>query len=119
MGEQQNEVEVLELLTDKKDFFETFDSDETEKLYRLLPELYPGDRLEIFWKDEDYRFKLPDEVYVLAFPSTPYVEEGNVAIHVTNLYGEKGEVGEEYLIHVVDLVNNEQVDKIVRIPLKY
>jgi len=78
-----------------------------------LPDLQPGDHIEIYWKNIDYEFELPDKGYVLTLPNTVDADCGNVIIHVPmpNNYSGKDEA-EEVFIHLIDLSNNNNFKKI-------
>ena len=69
-----------------------------------------GDWLNIYWKDEDYKYTNPDKCYVIALPSSD-PDMGNLIVHVPYIYGEKGEHNEEW-IHLIDLCTNNMIEKI-------
>lgn len=105
------EVQVIKLLTGELDFFESFNEEQLSKFYDALDNVKPGDKLEIYWSDIDYTFDDPHEAYVLAFPSTPDWEDGNLAVHAPCIPGEKGDYSEAF-IHIVDLCNIPLIKKL-------
>jgi len=80
-----------------------------------LPEINPGDRVSIFWKDIDYSHNHPDKGYAIATPEMFDVDCGNIVIHVphpTNSVFDFMDDLPEVYTHLYDLHTNDNIDKI-------
>lgn len=80
-----------------------------------LPEVNPGDRVSIFWKDIDYSREYPDKGYAMTTPDMFDVDCGNIIIHIPNptnsVFDFMDDLPEVYT-HLLDLYTNDNVDKI-------